>query len=406
MKNLLLLCLLLLVSPLKAEQNSIILISLDGFAAKYLDQYPAPTLKALAKSGLIADSMQPVFPSKTFPNHYSIATGLYPAKHGIVENSVYDPEFQTVFKMNKPEEVTNPRWWLGEPIWVTAELQGVKAATYFYPGSEAAIKQTRPSYWQVYDGKIENIERADSVLQWLDLPLQQRPNFITLYFSSVDDAGHRYGPNSAEVASAILDVDNAIAHLISGLKQRGLYDQVNLMITSDHGMAEVPAENSIVIDNFINFADIEQALLTSEIVSIFPKPGKTESLYQQLKQQLPAQATVYKKSELPARWQYKDSQRIAPLLVIPDSGWRLIKQQHQARWQTRKGEVTGNHGYDNAAADMQAIFIGHGPAFKAGSTIPSFINIQLYNLMCKILNINPAANDGDPAWADSVLDLN
>jgi predicted AlkP superfamily pyrophosphatase or phosphodiesterase len=406
MKNLVVLCLLLLVSPLKAQQNTIILVSLDGFAAKYLQQYPAPALNTLAENGLIADSMQPVFPSKTFPNHYSIATGLYPAKHGIVENTVYDPQFQAVFRMSKPEEVTHPRWWLGEPIWVTAELQGIKAATYFYPGSEAPIKHTRPSYWQVYDGNVQNTERVDSVLQWLDLPKEQRPNLITLYFSSVDDAGHKYGPNSAEVAAAILEVDNALARLIAGLKQRGLYQQVNLMITSDHGMAEVPAEHSIVVDNFINYADLEQALVTAEIVSIFPKPGKIDSVYQQLKQDLPAQAKVYKKSELPARWQYKDSQRIAPLIVVPDLGWRLIKQHHLARWQARQGQVTGNHGYDNAEADMQAIFIGHGPAFKAGTKIPSFINVQLYNLMCQILNITPADNDGDPAWAEHILNLN
>lgn len=402
----LILILLILATPLKAEQGTVILISIDGFAATYLAQYPAPTLKTLAEKGLTAESMQPVFPSKTFPNHYSIVTGLYPAQHGIIENSIYDPEFKSVFRINKPKEVTDARWWFGEPIWVTAELQGVKAATYFYPGSEAAIKQTRPSYWQVYDGKVSNIQRVNSVLDWLDLPKAQRPHFITLYFSSVDDAGHRFGPNSNEVKDAIIEVDQAIGHLMAGLKQRGIDQSINLMITSDHGMAEVPAENSIVIDRYINYDDIEQALFTAEIVSIFPKANKLESVYKQLTTKLPAQATVYKKSELPARWQYKDNQRIAPLIVVPDLGWRLIKQQHLARWQARQGEVSGNHGYDNAEADMQAIFIGHGPAFKAGTKIPSFSNIELYNLMCKILKITPADNAGNPAWAEQILNFN
>ncbi|MGI5309545.1 ectonucleotide pyrophosphatase/phosphodiesterase [Rheinheimera sp. WS51] len=402
----LILILLILATPLKAEQGTVILISIDGFAATYLAQYPAPTLKTLVEKGLTAESMQPVFPSKTFPNHYSIVTGLYPAQHGIIENSIYDPEFKSVFRINKPKEVTDARWWFGEPIWVTAELQGVKAATYFYPGSEAAIKQTRPSYWQVYDGKVSNIQRVNSVLDWLDLPKAQRPHFITLYFSSVDDAGHRFGPNSNEVKDAIIEVDQAIGHLMAGLKQRGIDQSINLMITSDHGMAEVPAENSIVIDRYINYDDIEQALFTAEIVSIFPKANKLESVYKQLTTKLPAQATVYKKSELPARWQYKDNQRIAPLIVVPELGWRLIKQQHLARWQARQGEVSGNHGYDNAEADMQAIFIGHGPAFKAGTKIPSFSNIELYNLMCKILKITPADNAGNPAWAEQILNFN
>lgn len=389
-----------------AEQSdSLLLISIDGFASQYMQQYPAANIKQLVQEGLTADSMQPVFPSKTFPNHYSIVTGLYPAKHGIVENNIFDADFNATFRLNKAEEVTNARWWQGEPVWVTAESQGVKAATYFYPGSEAAIKNVRPSYWQRYDGNVSHHDRVDSVLQWLDLPKAERPKFITLYFSAVDSAGHAYGPNSAEVAAAIADVDEAIGRLLAGLKQRGLYNKLNIMLVSDHGMIETPPQHVIVLDKLFNSSDAALTLWTPEIVSIFPNEGKLERLYQQLNNNLPAQAKVYKKTDLPKRWHYQNSKRIAPLLVIPEPGWRLIQQKAQPVYlqMAAAGKTNGSHGYDNANEYMQAIFIGHGPAFTAGKIIPAFSNIELYNLMCRILGLSPAANDGNPAWPDTVL---
>ncbi|MDP2713886.1 ectonucleotide pyrophosphatase/phosphodiesterase [Rheinheimera sp.] len=396
----------LLVSfAVTAQPDSVLLISIDGFANRYLQQYPAANIKKLAQEGLRAQSMQPVFPTKTFPNHYSIVTGLYPAKHGIVENNIFDADFDAIFRLNKAEEVTNARWWHGEPIWVTAESQGVKAATYFYPGSEAAIKNVRPSYWQRYDGNVSHNDRVDSVLQWLDLPGAERPRFLSLYFSAVDDAGHTYGPDSAEVAAAIADVDQAIGRLLAGLSQRGLYRKVNIMLVSDHGMAETPPQQVIELDQLFNSRDALLTLWTAEIVSIFPREGKLDSIYQQLSRSLPPQAKVYKKTSLPARWRYRDNNRIAPLLVVPQPGWRLIQQKTAAKYQqmAAEGKTSGSHGYDNQSDYMQAIFIGHGPAFKAGSTIPAFSNTELYNLMCRILGLTPAANDGNPAWPDTVL---
>lgn len=381
--------------------QGVLLISIDGFARHYLERYPAPAIQALAAAGSTAEAMQPAFPTKTFPNHYSIVTGLYPANHGIVENNIYDADFNSIFRLNKPEEVKNARWWLGEPVWVTAEKQGVKTATFFYPGSEAAIQGVRPALWQAYDGGIDNLQRVRSVLQWLDLPAAERPAFLTLYFSSVDDAGHAYGPDSPEVAAAIAEVDRAIALLVAGLKQRGLYGKLDLMLVSDHGMAAVPAQQVIVLDQLFDSSKAALVLWTPEIVSIFPKPGELEPIYQQLQQQLPATAKVYKKSELPERWHYQQSKRIAPLLVIPQPGWRLMQQARQQQWLATHGgdKVTGSHGYDNASPEMQAIFIGQGPSFVAGRTLAPFANIELYNLMCRILGITPAANDGNPAWA-------
>ncbi|SNY42054.1 Predicted pyrophosphatase or phosphodiesterase, AlkP superfamily [Arsukibacterium tuosuense] len=390
-----------------AVEPTIILISLDGFSQQYLGEYPAPHIEQLMKEGVVAASMQPAFPTKTFPNHYSIVTGLYPGNHGIIENNIYDADFDAIFRMSKPEEVTDSRWWLGEPIWVTAELQGIKTGTYFYPGSEADIKGVRPSYWQTYDGNITNSERVRSVLQWLALPKAERPAFLTLYFSTIDDAGHRYGPNSEQVKSAVAEVDQAIGQLINGLKQQNLYNKVNLMLVSDHGMAEVPPEQVIVVDSLFDANKAVLTLWTPEIVSIFPKAGELENIYQQLSAGLPASAKVYRKQDLPDRWHYKQSKRVAPLLIIPNPGWRLMQQSQYQRWQARADQqsVAGSHGYDNIAAEMQAIFIGHGPAFAKGKTIPSFANIELYNLMCEILDITPAANDGDLKWTRQLLQL-
>ena len=349
--------------------------------------------------------MQPAFPTKTFPNHYTIVTGLYPGNHGIIENNIYDADFDSIFRMSKAEEVTAARWWLGEPIWVTAELQGIKTGTYFYPGSEAAIKDVRPTYWQPYDGKIRNSERVRSVLQWLSLPKPQRPRFLTLYFSTIDDAGHQYGPDSAEVKAAVAEVDEAIGQLIAGLEQQNLYNEVNLLLVSDHGMAEVPSEQTIIVDTLFDSSKAMLTLWTPEIVSIFPKTGELEHIYQQLRTALPDTARVYRKEELPARWHYQQSKRVAPLLVIPEPGWRLIQQKRFFREQNNPSPqpVTGSHGYDNIAPQMQAIFIGHGPAFAKAQTIPAFANIELYNLMCSILGITPAANDGNPQWAQALL---
>lgn len=395
-----------LASATPADSQGLILISLDGFARQYLDRYPAPALQQLIAEGTVAAAMQPVFPSKTFPNHYSIVTGLYPAKHGIVENNIYDAGFDAIFRLSLREEVSNPRWWLGEPIWVTAEKQGKTAATFFYPGTEALIQGIRPSKWQVYDEDVSNTARVQGILRWLDLPAAQRPKFLTLYFSTVDDAGHAFGPDAPETAAAVAEVDQHIAVLVDGLKQRHLYGKYDVMIVSDHGMAAVTPQRTVLLDQLFDVKQAALVLWTPEIVSIFPKPGQLESIYRQLQQGLPAQAKVYKKADLPARWRYQGSNRIAPLIVVPDAGWRLMQQKRQQQWlaEHSAGQISGSHGYDNQHPAMQAIFIGQGPSFAAGRKIPAFANIELYNLMCRILGIQPAPNDGDPAWASQMLE--
>ncbi len=391
--------------PITDLQPTVILVSLDGFRNDYLNLYRPANLNSLAAGGVRARWMIPSFPSKTFPNHYTIATGLYPQDHGIVENNIYDPLFNAVFTLSDRREVENGRWWLGEPIWVTAEKHGQKAASIFYPGTEAEIAGTRPSFWKKYDKEVSNDARVDTILSWLDLPRDQRPTFLALYFSDPDDAGHEFGPIASETRKAVLKVDQEIGRLIMGLKAREIFRQINLIIVSDHGMAPVRLSNAILLDKLFDTNLASRIFWTREIVSIFPKAGKEDEIYQSLKRRLPAQGRVYRKAEMPARFHYSQSPRIAPLLVLPAEGWILTNRKAFAEMQA-KGEtkrLKGGHGYDNQLPSMRAIFIAHGEAFKKGKVVAPFENIQVYNIMAKILGLKPAANDGDYRAAKAVL---
>ena len=391
--------------PIRDLQPTVILVSLDGFRCDYLDLYRPANLNSLAASGVRARWMIPSFPTKTFPNHYTIATGLYPQDHGIVENNIYDPLFKTVFTLSDRREVENGRWWLGEPIWVTAEKQGQKAASVFYPGTEAEIAGTRPSFWKKYDKEMSDDARVDTILSWLDLPRDQRPTFLALYFSDPDDAGHEFGPIASETRKAVLNVDKQIGRLIMGLRAREIFSQINLIMVSDHGMAPVRLSNAILLDKLFDTNLASRIFWTREIVSIFPKAGKEDEIYQSLKRRLPAQGRVYRKAEMPARFHYSQSPRIAPLLVLPAKGWILTNRKAFAEMQA-KGETKGSkggHGYDNQLPSMRAIFIAHGPGFKKGKVVAPFENIEVYNIMAKILGLKPAANDGNYRAAKAVL---
>jgi predicted AlkP superfamily pyrophosphatase or phosphodiesterase len=379
--------------PIKDLEPTVILISLDGFRYDYLDKYKPQTLNKLAKKGVRAKWMIPSFPTKTFPNHYTVATGLYPEHHGIVENNIYD--FETVFTLNKREEVQNPRWWLGEPIWVTAEKQGKRAGAFFFPGTEAEIMGKRPTFWKEYDGKIPNETRVDQILRWLDLPQTKRPQIFTLYFSDTDDAGHGFSPDSEEVKKAVEKVDGNLKRLVEGLKKRKISKKVNLIIVSDHGMATVKPENSVVLDELFDFSETERILWTGEIVQIFPKENEENAILEKLESI--KNARCWRKFDIPARLHYQASPRIAPIVCSADEGWYLTSKERLEERKKRAdyGKIWGAHGYDNQYQSMQATFIAHGAAFKKGKVVEPFENIEVYNLICNLLGLKPAKNDGD-----------
>lgn len=372
---------------------TVILLSIDGMRFDYIDRFRPENLQRIAARGVRAKWLIPSFPTKTFPNHYTIATGLYPEHHGIIENNIRD--FGTTFTLNRREEVQNPRWWLGEPIWVTAEKHGIRAASFFFPGTETEIRGRRPSFWREYDGKVPNFERVDQVLQWLDLPVAERPQMFTLYFSDVDDAGHGFSPDSKEVADAVKRVDEAIGRLIKGLRARGIEEKVNIVIVSDHGMATVYRRNSVIMDDYFNLEDAEAILTTGEIWQIFPKEGRTEKILSGLKKI--ANAKCWAKNEIPARLHYQASPRIAPIVCSADEGWMMVSRQQFENYRARADfdSPRGAHGYDNAYESMRATFIAAGPAFRKGYLAEPFENIEIYNVMCRILGLTPAENDGD-----------
>ena len=401
-----LLILILAVTPgrsfcdLPQQPSTVILVSIDGFRHDYLENTTCPNLRSLAATGTRAQWLIPVFPTKTFPNHYSIATGMYVENHGVVANTMYDPEFDAMFTMRMRNEVSNARWWGGEPIWVTAEKQGVISAPFFWPGSEAPIGGIRPSYYKAFDASMTEEQRVAQVLQWLDLPDQQRPRFITLYFDRLDNAGHDYGPVYADVDTAVGIIDHAIGQLIAGLTKRGLFEKVMLLVVSDHGMAPIEKERTVYLDDYLSSGDSVRIIDWGIVVSLWPKPGTAERIHRAVKNAHP-RMHVFIKDSIPDRWHYRMNKRVAPIVLVADEGWVITSRGEQGYWRRRvKG---GNHGYDNQAHSMRALFIAHGPAFEAGRVVEPFENIQIYNLLCSLLQIVPSPNDGDMRVAKSLM---
>lgn len=378
---------------------STILISIDGFRYDYLNKTYTPNFDKIIQSGVRADWMIPCFPTKTFPNHYSIATGLYLENHGIVANTFYDKQFNETYSLQNRSAVENGKWYQGEPIWVTAEKQGVKTATFFWPGSEAAIQNIRPSIYKIYDEKVANEARIDSALAWLALPANIQPKLITLYFSDVDDAGHRFGPDAEETALAIRKIDTLIGRLLNGIELINRKKQVNIILVSDHGMTNTSSNRVNYLDDYIDTSWVERFVF-EETTQLFPKPQFETQLKEYL---LKAQGhfKVYFKETVPKRLHFSKHDRIAPVLVVADLGY--INRLHTNFNPQLRKFSGGGHGYDNQHQDMQAIFIATGPSFQQNKKIKPFENVHVYNLLCKLLNIRASKNDGSQLLIKQVL---
>ncbi len=387
--------LFLLVSAVAGQSvdiaPTVVLVSLDGFRWDYLDRAKTPTLNRIAARGVRAERLISVFPTKTFTAHYSIATGLYPESHGIVANTMYDPLFDAWFRLSDREAVGDGRWWEGEPIWVTAEKQGQKTAPYFWPGSEAEITGVRPSFWEPFDGNVRNAERIDQVLSWLDLPNAERPTFVTLYFEDVDTGAHDHDPEgSAGVNAAIAAVDSAVALLLDGLERRSLEDDVDLIIVSDHGMAQTSANRVIFIDDFVDL-DVAKVIDWSPVLQLRPADSLVEGVYRSLVGAHPHLA-VYRREEIPQRLHYRSHRRIAPIVGIADEGWTITSRGwYGIRPQP---EIGGAHGYDPASPSMGGVLLAAGPSFAVGVEARPVQSIHLYSLFCHILGLEPSPNEG------------
>lgn len=386
--------------PATDESIPLILISLDGFRSDYWQKTEAPALRQLVAAGVRAEWMTPSFPSKTFPNHYTLVTGLYPDHHGIINNTMYDSTQTDFFSLRNRKAVTDPHWWGGEPIWVTAQKQGKRSGVMFWPGSETPIKGVHPTYWKVYEHEMPGIARVDTMLAWLDLPQEKRPQLFTLYFSQTDDAGHRYGPDAPETEAAIREVDGYLARLLAGLEKRGMAGKVNLIVTSDHGMLNISLDRVMQVEDYVDMRQLER-YIGGEIGYFWPKKGKTDSVLQALKRMPNAQ--TYKKEALPKRFHYGTHYRISPIISLSHEGWMQMTREQFRYAQNNPNYNKGTHGHDNALASMRATFIANGPAFKKGKTVSAFDNIHLYALLCHLLGVTPASNDGQLSAIRAVL---
>ena len=372
-----------------------ILVSIDGFRADYLQRGLTPTLSKLAADGVSA-AMIPSFPSKTFPNHWAEVTGYYPDHSGIVSNSFFDPA--------RPEDkftmaTLDPFFWSDkEPIWVTAEKAHIRTSAMFWPGSSVAwggelaengYGRTeggqRPEDWQAFDQNVSPQQRVNAVLDWLRRPAEIRPKFVLLYFDQVDTAGHEGGPNGSEIAPALRSVDADIAMLLDGLEALG--QPVNLIVTADHGMAETRGSRTVVLDNILPASDYT-LIESGPFASLAPAPGGEKALEATLLKSHP-HMQCWRKGDIPARYHYGTNPRIPPYFCLAETGWQIFPHA------SRDDRVGGNHGYDNLAPEMRALFIANGPAFERGLTLPAFENVAVTPLIRHLLGFpQDAAMDG------------
>ncbi len=385
------------VPSVAAGESLTILVSIDGFRPDYLRQGATPTLDRLADEGATA-AMRPSFPSLTFPNHYTLVTGRSPDHSGLVGNVMEDPARPGVkFTMGNTAVASDPLWWNGaEPIWVTAERQGVPTATMFWPGSDYEIRGGRPGKWRAFDQTLTGFARVDELLRWLDAP--PRPRFATLYFDLVDTAGHRYGPGAPETMSAAAEVDAAIARLQAGLAARGLAGSVNLVIVADHGMAPVDSTQVIDIDAKAG-PDLIHIVSDGQFAAIAPLPGHEAEVEAKLIGR-DAHGECWRKGEMPPRLGYGTNPRIPAIVCLADIGWAYRSGQSPPY---AGPPAKGAHGYDPSAPEMAALFLAHGPAFRRGVKLPGFPNVSVYPLLAQLAGVKPEANDGSLADTAAAL---
>ena len=374
-----------------------LLVSFDGFRAEYLERGLTPTFERFGRRGVRARWMTPAYPSLTFPNHYTIVTGLDPDRHGIVHNTMRDAAIPGTFAMRAVEQHADPRWWGGEPIWSTARRHGLRTATMFWVGSEAPIAGHHPDDWLHYDVDFAYEDRVARVLEWLARPPATRPAFATLYLETLDKAGHAHGPDSPEVAAALSRADALLASLLAGLDRLAL--EANVVIVSDHGMAAISPERVIFLDDLVP-EEVAEPVTRGEVVTFAPRAGREHEAEAALL--TPHEhMDCWRKGELPARFRYGTHPRIPAIVCQAEVGWVAGTREELAR--RLPNFPRGAHGFDNAAKEMRAIFLADGPAFRDGVVLESIEARDVYNVLAGALGIPPAPNDGVPAVARSVL---
>lgn len=385
-------------SPSQQEKPYVILISADGFRYDYADKFQAKNLIALRENGVQAKSMIPAFPTKTFPNHYSIVTGLYPSSHGLINNYFYDPQRKEHYTIRERSKVEDGSWYGGTPLWVLAEQQQMLSASFFWVGTEAPIQGILPTYHYKYSEVIPIESRIKTVVDWLNLPAARRPHLITFYLPEVDHAGHSYGPDAPETRKAVLKLDEQVRMLTEAVATTGL--PVNFVFVSDHGMLRIDTENTLPMPAAVDTAKFVVSG-GGMVVELHAKnKSAIRSTYKQLKKEA-NDYQVYMKSNMPKHLHYgrKDDRygRIGDIILLTDAP----KVFH---FSSRK-PAPGTHGYDaTKVKEMHATFYAWGPAFKKGLTIPAFENVDVYPVIAEILGLKYSHKiDGGKKLAEKIL---
>ncbi len=390
-------------APRDPAGRTLVVVSIDAFRWDFLDRYHPPALSRLAAAGVHARRMTPSFPSKTFPNHYTLVTGLRPEHHGIVSNTFFDPALQATFNKNRAEDNADPKWWTqGEPVWITAERQGVRSACVVWPGDEVENHGHRPSLMRPYERGLSSAQRVDTLLEWLARPAATRPRLGLVYLEVVDNAGHRFGPDAPEMAAAVQEADDAVARLVAGLDHLGLRDATDLVVVSDHGLSPTSTDRVIFLEDLMDVATV-QVESTGANGGVRPNPHTVSAaeLARTIRAKAPPQLQVYLREEVPARLHYRANDRIPSVVLVADDSWMIESKVGWSKFSARYDR--GNHGWDPAAPNMGALFIAQGAAFRHGVTLDDIPNTAVYNLLCATLGVKPAPNDGDDTLVRAVL---
>lgn len=363
-----------------------VIVSLDGFRWDYPEAFDVPFLNKVMPEQGVKAIMMPSFPSKTFPNHYTLATGLYPDNHGIIANKFKIKKDNLEFSLSNTEVRTRGEYYGGDPIWLTAKRQGVKSATLFWVGSDVAIKNDHPNYWKDYLKDTLSFEqRADEVIRLLSLPEQDRPHLVMCYFEEPDASGHTYGPITMETRKALEHLDTLLSDLWTRLQAFPFGSKINFIVTGDHGMTWCESDRSLRIYDYLPKHWVDKALNDFPVLFYASTPEYVDSIYNTLSKV--DHLRVWRKGEVPAYLNYGNNVNMGDIIVLPDVGWVLDKEP----WV--RG---GTHGYDNTMSDMLVAFRAVGPDFKKGYVKPDkFQNVCVYPLLAHLLGITPSPNDGD-----------
>ncbi|TSK58098.1 Ectonucleotide pyrophosphatase/phosphodiesterase family member 5 [Bagarius yarrelli] len=378
-----LLALLLLPLSHQEEHRKLLLVSFDGFRWDYVNRVPTPNFRALMEEGVQVERVENTYITKTFPNHYTLVTGLHAESHGIVANEMYDPVLNRSFSMDGPE-VYDSRWWEeAVPLWVTNQMAGHRSGAAMWPGSDVSIGGVYPSRYMTYNASISFNMRVEKLISWFSEP--EEINFGMLYWEEPDESGHNLGPESPLMDVVIEDIDLKLGFLRDKLKKAGLYDKINLIVTSDHGMTQLSRDKVIELDAYVS-RDLYTMIDKSPVVGILPKEGKFHEVYNMLENANP-NMVVYKKENIPKYFHYTHNVRILPIIIEVKEGWTIV--------QNKTGSfMLGNHGYDNYLPSMHPVFVARGPSFRTGYIKNSMRSVDLYPLMCRVLGIQALPNNG------------